>query len=210
MTYDNQNIFAKILRGEIPCDKIYEDDEVLCFKDINPIESIRYVVNMFPLISICTGSVIYFVYNKLLIRRYKHINLRIGLLMIAIIIPTMIFTLSLRTNYFFIEQENRLKYINDSLKILDEESLLITEYPLLFQLFGDNKLSIVDFNLFKDLLTEDDLNDFKKKYNVFLHREVLNQRYLDISREKDVHIFFDNQEREIIFSEKNEFCKLID
>ena len=37
MTYDNQNIFAKILRGEIPCDKIYEDDEVLCFKDINPI-----------------------------------------------------------------------------------------------------------------------------------------------------------------------------
>ena len=34
--YDNQNIFAKILRGEIPCDKIYEDDYVLSFKDINP------------------------------------------------------------------------------------------------------------------------------------------------------------------------------
>ncbi len=34
--YDNQNIFAKILRGEIPCDKIYEDENVLFFKDINP------------------------------------------------------------------------------------------------------------------------------------------------------------------------------
>ena len=35
-TYDNQNIFAKILRGEIPCEKIYEDDHVFSFKDVNP------------------------------------------------------------------------------------------------------------------------------------------------------------------------------
>ena len=31
MSYDNNNIFAKILRGEIPCKKIYEDDFVLSF-----------------------------------------------------------------------------------------------------------------------------------------------------------------------------------
>ena len=36
MSYDKDNIFAKIIRGEIPCDKIYEDDFVLSFKDINP------------------------------------------------------------------------------------------------------------------------------------------------------------------------------
>ena len=36
MSYDDQNIFAKILRGEIPCKKIYEDDFVLSFYDINP------------------------------------------------------------------------------------------------------------------------------------------------------------------------------
>ena len=36
MKYDDQNIFAKILRGEIPCNKIYEDDYVLSFYDINP------------------------------------------------------------------------------------------------------------------------------------------------------------------------------
>ena len=36
MSYDNNNIFAKILRGEIPCKKIYEDDFVLSFYDINP------------------------------------------------------------------------------------------------------------------------------------------------------------------------------
>jgi diadenosine tetraphosphate (Ap4A) HIT family hydrolase len=35
-TYDNDNIFAKILRGEIPCDKVYEDEHVLAFNDINP------------------------------------------------------------------------------------------------------------------------------------------------------------------------------
>ena len=35
-TYDDNNIFAKILRGEIPCDKVYEDDHVLAFNDVNP------------------------------------------------------------------------------------------------------------------------------------------------------------------------------
>lgn len=34
--YDDNNIFAKILRGEIPCHKVYEDDFALAFHDINP------------------------------------------------------------------------------------------------------------------------------------------------------------------------------
>lgn len=36
MSYDPDNIFAKILRGEIPCDKVYEDDFALAFNDIAP------------------------------------------------------------------------------------------------------------------------------------------------------------------------------
>ena len=39
--YDDNNIFAKILRSEIQCDKIYEDKDVLFFKDINPIAKIH-------------------------------------------------------------------------------------------------------------------------------------------------------------------------
>ena len=44
MSYDNNNIFAKILRGEIPCKKIYEDDFVLSFYDINPQKKIHALV----------------------------------------------------------------------------------------------------------------------------------------------------------------------
>ncbi len=36
MAYDPNNIFAKILRGEIPCVKIYEDDKTLSFMDVMP------------------------------------------------------------------------------------------------------------------------------------------------------------------------------
>ena len=36
MAYDPENIFAKILSGEIPCDKVYEDEHALAFRDINP------------------------------------------------------------------------------------------------------------------------------------------------------------------------------
>lgn len=34
--YDDTNIFARILRGELPCAKVYEDEHVLAFNDINP------------------------------------------------------------------------------------------------------------------------------------------------------------------------------
>lgn len=34
--YDDNNIFAKVLRGEIPCKKVYEDDYTLAFEDIHP------------------------------------------------------------------------------------------------------------------------------------------------------------------------------
>ena len=35
-SYDQNNIFAKILRGELPCYKVYEDDKALAFLDIMP------------------------------------------------------------------------------------------------------------------------------------------------------------------------------
>ena len=44
MDYDKNNIFAKILRGEIPCEKIYEDEFVLAFHDINPQKKIHALV----------------------------------------------------------------------------------------------------------------------------------------------------------------------
>ena len=36
MSYDNNNVFAKILRGEIPCVKVFEDEKTLAFMDVMP------------------------------------------------------------------------------------------------------------------------------------------------------------------------------
>ena len=44
MSYDNNNIFAKILKGEIPCKKIFENDFVLSFHDINPQKKVHALV----------------------------------------------------------------------------------------------------------------------------------------------------------------------
>ncbi len=44
MKYDPSNIFARILRGEIPCNKAYEDDSVLAFHDIAPQAPIHILV----------------------------------------------------------------------------------------------------------------------------------------------------------------------
>ena len=44
MAYDNDNIFARILRGELPCKKVYEDDDVLAFHDIHPLAPVHILV----------------------------------------------------------------------------------------------------------------------------------------------------------------------
>ena len=44
MIYDNNNIFAKILRGEIPCNKIYEDKFILSFHDLNTQKKIHALI----------------------------------------------------------------------------------------------------------------------------------------------------------------------
>ncbi|MSO53556.1 MAG: histidine triad nucleotide-binding protein [Rhodospirillales bacterium] len=44
MAYDTNNIFAKILRGEIPCKKVHEDEFALAFHDINPQAPIHVLV----------------------------------------------------------------------------------------------------------------------------------------------------------------------
>ena len=44
MAYDDGNIFAKILRGEIPCKKVAEDEHTLAFEDINPLRAVHVLV----------------------------------------------------------------------------------------------------------------------------------------------------------------------
>lgn len=44
MAYDDENVFARVLRGEIPCDKVYEDDHALAFNDIDPQRPVHVLV----------------------------------------------------------------------------------------------------------------------------------------------------------------------
>ena len=44
MSYDSNNIFAKILREEIPCKKVFENDYVLAFHDVNPQKKVHVLV----------------------------------------------------------------------------------------------------------------------------------------------------------------------
>ena len=44
MAYDPENVFAKILRGEIPCTRVYEDGHALAFEDINPQAPVHVLV----------------------------------------------------------------------------------------------------------------------------------------------------------------------
>ena len=48
-SYDDQNVFAKILRGELPCTKVYEDEHTLAFMDIMPqIDGHTLVIPKYP------------------------------------------------------------------------------------------------------------------------------------------------------------------
>ena len=44
MEYDNNNVFARILRGELPSEKVFENDDLLCFKDLHPIARVHVLI----------------------------------------------------------------------------------------------------------------------------------------------------------------------
>ncbi len=44
MAYDRNNVFARVLRGELPCRKVFENDDVLAFHDINPQAPVHVLV----------------------------------------------------------------------------------------------------------------------------------------------------------------------
>lgn len=44
MAYDDSNVFARILRGELPCKKVYENEHALAFHDINPLMPVHVLV----------------------------------------------------------------------------------------------------------------------------------------------------------------------
>jgi histidine triad (HIT) family protein len=44
LPYDDGNIFARILRGEVPCERVYEDEHALAFRDINPQAPVHVLV----------------------------------------------------------------------------------------------------------------------------------------------------------------------
>lgn len=44
MAYDRNNVFARILRGELPCAKVYEDAHVLAFRDIHPLAPVHVIL----------------------------------------------------------------------------------------------------------------------------------------------------------------------
>jgi histidine triad (HIT) family protein len=44
LPYDDRNIFARILRGELPCNSVYEDEWALAFHDINPQAPVHILV----------------------------------------------------------------------------------------------------------------------------------------------------------------------
>ena len=44
MAYDPNNLFARIIKGELPCDKVYEDDYVFAFHDIHPAAPVHVLI----------------------------------------------------------------------------------------------------------------------------------------------------------------------
>ncbi len=44
MAYDRSNVFARILRGELPCQPVFEDEHTLAFRDINPLAPVHVLV----------------------------------------------------------------------------------------------------------------------------------------------------------------------
>ena len=72
MPYNSNNIFAKIIRGEVNCNKVYEDNQIIAFNDIAPISPVHILVvpklecrNFTDFINLASSENIAYFFNKL-------------------------------------------------------------------------------------------------------------------------------------------------
>ena len=70
--YDKNNIFAKIINKEIPCDLIFEDEKVIFFRDINPKAKIHIlgvpkseVINLSDFVTKCRNEEVFYFFQKI-------------------------------------------------------------------------------------------------------------------------------------------------
>lgn len=71
MSYNSNNIFAKIIRGELDCNKIYEDNKIIAFNDIAPVAPVHILVipklecrNFTDFINLATAEDVAYFFNK--------------------------------------------------------------------------------------------------------------------------------------------------
>lgn len=113
---------------------------------IHDFESLRYITNFYPLYSLIAGYAVISIYDAIRVRIKMNRNtvLAFSLILLSYLIYGNI---SLKKDFYYIEQESRILPIREALRCIEQaNSIIITDVPLIFQVFGSESLQLIDLS----------------------------------------------------------------
>ena len=171
-------------------------------------ETLRYINNFFPFYCIIAGIPLYYLFeilkNKLL--RHSHflkitIYSTITLLGLLLIIQSHL----LKKEFYNIEISNRIMPVTTTIKAIKETDILVTDEPLLFQIFANSNFSIVDLNSIGNYYKESDFEKLIKNENVFYLKKTYHDESIQLERHPNVFRIINKFKQQTIIKENDNF-----
>lgn len=148
-------------------------------------ETLRYISNFFPLYCIIAGLPMYYLFDFFR-RKFIRNNLLFKIITF-IVITSLVLLLAaqsqlLKSEFSKIENDNRIIPVTMTIKALRDTDILVTDEPLLFQIFADPSFSIVDLYSLGKYFHKSDLEKLVKNKNVFYLKKPFHSENIQIER----------------------------
>jgi hypothetical protein len=162
-------------------------------------ETLRYINNLFPFYCMLSALPLFYVYEKFLKKnRTRTISNYSFLAVVFISICLLIQGHSLKKYFSIIEMENRITPVEITLKSLKNNDILVTDEPLLFQIFSDPNFEIINLYSIGKSYPESDLEKLMKYKNIYYLHKPFQDDPIQIERHQESFEIINKYKKTII------------
>ena len=148
-------------------------------------ETLRYISNFFPLYCIIAGLPMYYLFDffrRKFIRNQPLFKIITFFVITSLVILLIVQSQVLKSEFSKIEYDNRILPVTMTINTLNDNDVLVTDEPLLFQIFADPSFSIVDLYSLGKYFQESDLEELVKNENVYYLKKPFHSENIQIER----------------------------
>jgi hypothetical protein len=156
---------------------------------VSEFETLRYITNFFPFYCLISGFSLYKLNDFIFIKLPKKGHGLYGLFKIALVLCfgtlLIIHNRGLREEFFRIEQKNRISPVTTTLSVINSNSIVLTDEPLLFQIFGSEDLFVIDLYQIGKSISEEKIRNLINNFDVYYLKKSFHDNEIQVKRYQD-------------------------